>query len=40
MLDTIRVKYPIAVDHEDLEYWTCRTTKTMEGIRELTCPRK
>jgi len=34
MLDTIRVKYPISPDPEQLKHWTHKTTTTETGMRE------
>ena len=34
MLDTIRVKWPIAPTQEQLEHWTCRTTRNRKGEEE------
>jgi len=33
MLDTIRVKYPISPDKEELQYWMCKTITTTRGTR-------
>jgi len=34
MLDTVRVKFPISPDPEQLQYWTHKTTTTITGTRE------
>lgn len=35
MIDTIRVKFPIAPTEEQLSHWTRKTTSTQEGKREM-----